>query len=180
MFPELQTKRLILRRIMPSDKPKIFQGLSHPDVIRYYGVSYQTYEDTQVQMDWYDYLLVSETGIWWAICDRNAPETLMGACGFDHRERSHRRTETGYWLLPDYWGMGVMSECFPAIIRYAFSELGLHRIMAVVETENAGSRRLLEKFGFSYEGTHRECEIKSNVLISLDYYALLSTDPFIV
>jgi ribosomal-protein-alanine N-acetyltransferase len=165
---------------MPSDKPKIYQGLSHPDVIRYYGVSYQTYEDTQVQMDWYDYLLVSETGIWWAICDRTAPETLIGACGFDHLERSHRRTETGYWLLPDYWGMGVMSECFPAIIRYAFSELDLHRIMAVVETENAGSRRLLEKLGFNYEGTHRECEIKNGAFISLDYYALLSTDAFIV
>lgn len=165
---------------MPSDKPKIFEGLSHPDVIRYYGVSYQTYEDTQVQMDWYDYLLVSETGIWWGICDRTVPETLIGACGFDHLERNHRRTEAGYWLLPEYWGMGVMSECFPAIIRYAFSELRLHRIMAVVETENAGSCRLLEKLGFSYEGTHRECEIKNGALISLDHYALLSTDPFMV
>jgi ribosomal-protein-alanine N-acetyltransferase len=45
-FPTLRTERFILRRIGPADKPRVFEGLSHPEVIRYYGVSYGTLEET--------------------------------------------------------------------------------------------------------------------------------------
>jgi D-sedoheptulose 7-phosphate isomerase len=120
-FPTLRTERFTLRRIGPADKPRGFEGLSHPEVIRYYGVSYRTLEDTQEQLDWYDSLLESQLGIWWGICYPADPDRLIGACGFNEWHRAHNRTEVGYWLLPDHWGQGHHAECLKVIIRYAFS-----------------------------------------------------------
>ncbi len=172
-FPTLHTERFTLRRIGPADKPRVFEGLSHPEVIRYYGVSYQTLEDTQAQLDWYDYLLESQLGIWWGICYADDPDRLIGACGFSEWHRAHNRAEIGYWLLPDHWGQGIMAECLKAIIRYAFSDMHMHRIVAVVESPNHHSALLAQKSGFRYEGTHRQCELKNGAYIDLDFYALL-------
>ena len=52
----------------------------------------------------------------------------------------------------------------------------LHRLLAVVEEPNRPSARLLERAGFRYEGTARECEWKGDGFISLRHYALLRSD----
>lgn len=173
-FPELRTERFLLRRIRQSDLPLIFRGLSHPDVIRYYGVSCQTIEDTQSQLDWYDSLLTNQTGIWRGICFPDRPDALIGACGLNYWAREHQRAEMGFWLLPEHWGQGIMPECAAAVIQHAFSTMNLHRIEAVVEEENRASARLLQKLGFVYEGTHRDQEIKQGRYINLMYFALLN------
>lgn len=172
MFPELQTKRLHLRQIQGPDKPLIFEGLSHPEVIRYYGVSYTSLEGVQEQMRWYRNLEKSESGIWWAIC-KKGESSLIGACGFNEWHQEHRRIELGYWLLPAYWQQGIMSEALSEIMNYAFSELNIHRIEAIVESGNEGSKKLLDRLGFAFEGTHKDCEIKNGAFISLDYFACI-------
>ena len=48
MFPEFKTDRLILRKIIPGDKQKIFEGLSNGKVIEYYGISFKRLEETQI------------------------------------------------------------------------------------------------------------------------------------
>ena len=163
-----------MRRIGSADKPRVFEGLSHPDVIRYYGISYQTLEETQLQLDWYEYILESKTGVWWGICFTEDPGHMIGACGFNEWNQLHNRTEIGYWLLPNYWGQGVMKECLAAIIHFAFTHMRMHRIVAVVEPPNYHSALLLQKLGFHYEGTHHQAEFKNNGYIDLDYYALLN------
>jgi len=65
----------------------------------------------------------------------------------------------------------------PALLRYMRREKGIHRIEAMVEEGNTTSDRLLERMGFLYEGTMRDCEIKDSHYISLRIYSLLSTDP---
>lgn len=172
-FPEIATERFLLRKIVSTDKDVVFEGLSHPEVIRYYGVSYHSFDAVQEQMDWYEDLLITQTGIWWAVCRKDDPR-MIGACGFNEIQSEHRRTEIGFWLLPQFFGQGIMAEVVPAIIEYAFSHLHIHRIQAIVESENAASKKLLAKLGFAFEGTHRECEFKNGRFIDLDYFALLN------
>lgn len=62
-FPILDTNRLLLRQITESDLPNVFLGLSLPDMVRYYGVSYNTLEETKVQMEWYRKLWAEQTGV---------------------------------------------------------------------------------------------------------------------
>src|SRR5450432_667103 len=130
MFPEISTKRFLLRKIIAADQTKIFKGLSHPEIIKYYGVSYNTLEATNVQMDFYDDLLTNESGIWWAISFKNDPGELVGACGFNNWNKQHKHIEIGYWLLIDKQGSGIMIESVAAIVQYAFDKLDIHRIEA--------------------------------------------------
>jgi [ribosomal protein S5]-alanine N-acetyltransferase len=173
-FPVLDTERLILRKISAKDIAVVFEGLSHPEVIRYYGVSYITIEATAAQMQFYDDLLANHTGIWWAVCLKDSG-AMIGACGFNHLQRQHRKAETGYWLLPSYQGHGYMLEALQAIIPYAFGHLQLHRIEAVIETGNTASIALAQKSGFRHEGTQQDAEIKDGRFISLHLFALLNS-----
>ncbi len=49
----LTTNRILLQEIKPSDIKYIYARLSNPKVIEYYGVSFETLEDTKKQMKWY-------------------------------------------------------------------------------------------------------------------------------
>jgi [ribosomal protein S5]-alanine N-acetyltransferase len=171
-FPVLHQGPVLLRQIQLSDQMAVFRGLSHPDVIRYYGVEYHSFADTRAQMDWYRDTLRQGSGIWWAITTVAAGE-LIGTCGLYNIQPQHHKAELGYWLLPPYWGQGLMRPSLEAVTDYGFQLLGLHRIEAYVETENAASARLLQKLDFLHEGTLRDAEIKHGRFISLDIYARL-------
>lgn len=171
-FPLLQTERLLLRQFQESDIDNVFRGLSHPDVIRYYGISFETLEDTQEQMQWFRGLEDAGTGIWWALTDR-ANGTFYGAAGLYQISTEHRKGEAGFWLLPEYWGQGLVVEAMRPILDYGFRQRQLHRIEAFVEKGNDGSGRVLQKLGFAHEGRMIDCEIKHDRFISLDIYALI-------
>lgn len=173
-FPELITPHYRLRQIIPQDQEFIFHGLSHPQVIKYYGVRYDTFEAAKGQMDWYEGLWRDKTGIWWLIT--NAQQQALGACGFNYYNPEHEKIELGFWLLPENQGKGIMKEVLPPIIDYIFNNWKVHRIEALVEEENISSYSLLERIGFTREGTMRECEIKDGKHISLVVYSLLITD----
>jgi ribosomal-protein-alanine N-acetyltransferase len=175
MFPELHAKRFLLQQILPQDQPFIFEGLSHPQVIPYYGVQYKTLEETSAQMQYYSQLQKEGNGMWWKIVDRWTYEKV-GAIGFNNYNAQHRKCEVGYWLLPQHWGNGIIPEVLPNVIAYLFEEKAVHRIEALVELENTASARVAEKAGFTREGILRECEIKNSRFISLILYSLLSTD----
>jgi len=176
-FPELRTPRFVLRQIIPADLPTVFAGLSNPQVIQHYGVSYDSLDATQRQMDWFEELFAQGTGIWWGICTPDARSTLIGACGFNDLVAVHRRAELGYWLLPPYWGKGIARECVTAIIAHAFDALGLHRVGAEVDVGNHRSAKLLESVGFRFEGVRRGCELKDGAFLDIEQYGRLSTDP---
>ena len=115
-------------------------------------------------------------GIWWGIT-LPGRDQLIGACGFNDWSHSDRSLDIGYWLMPEHWGRGLMQECLSAILRFALSSLGVHRIHADVEPENPASARLLERIGFVFEGTLRDVEYKDGRFLSLHQYSLLATDP---
>lgn len=164
------TERLLLRKIKLTDREKVFEGLSHEDVIRHYGVSHKTLEDTQIQMDWFESLEREGTGIWWAICSLD-DDTFYGAGGLNSLSEKHRKAEIGLWLLPQYWGKGIMTEAMTQILEYGFEALKLHRIEGFIESENIACKRAVEKLGMRHEGTMRECELKNGRFIDLDIYA---------
>lgn len=175
MFPELHTPRFLLKRILAQDQAFIFNGLSHPQVISFYGVGYKTFEQTKEQMNYYDGLWKEKTGIWWKIVDRDTTEPV-GACGMNYYTAIHQKAEIGYWLLPPYWKKGIMPEVIPVMIGHLFNHWKLHRLEAVIENGNDTSARLAEKLGFQFEGKLRGAEVKNGKRIDLLMYSLLSTD----
>jgi len=171
----LLTDRLLLNSISSKDRENIYQGLSNPAVIKYYGVSYSSLEETDEQMNWYTNLLKSNTGIWWAIRNSDTSE-FLGAIGINDLHSEFRRAELGFWLLPEFWGKGFIKEAADRVIGYLFKEIEIHRLEAYVETENKNSCKVLKKLGFQHEGRMVDCEIKNDHYISTDLFALLNPD----
>ena len=171
-FPTIRTERLLLRQFVKSDLDNVYRGLSDPEIIKYYGVSYKTLEETKTQMRFFADLEKEGTGIWWAVCSLDNI-FFYGAGGINSLSKEHKKAEIGFWLLKEFWGKGIMKEVMPIICNYGFYNLGLNRIEGLVETENLNCKNAMKKLDFKHEGTMKDCEIKNGNLISLDIYAKL-------
>ncbi|MCW5898466.1 MAG: GNAT family N-acetyltransferase [Flavobacteriales bacterium] len=160
-----------LHPITAADLPHIHAGLGDPRVTRHYGVHYDSLEATQAQMDWYAALERDGTGQWWGIRDEDG--TFLGTIGFNGLQSDHRKAEIGFWLLHAHWGKGIIGQVMPQALAHGFTQLGLHRIEAIVESGNAASSRVLQRHGFNHEGTLRETEWKHERWIDLEVWALV-------
>lgn len=173
VFTPLVTDQFQLRPIVDSDINKVYEGLSHPEVIKYYGVNYDSLAATLEQMKWFEEILTQGVGIWLAITSPDG-DTFFGAVGLNNLSQTHQKAEIGFWLLPAYWGRGLMTAAVKLLCNFAFSNLGLHRIEAFVETPNQDSKNLLAKLNFEHEGTMVDSELKNGNFISIDIYAKLA------
>ncbi len=169
----LSTHLFELRPIVSADINDVYKGLSDPEVIRYYGVNFTSLEETKSQMRWYTDLEDQKTGPWWSIRSI-AEKKFTGAIGFNYFHSTHRCAELGFWLLPEFWGKGVLKEIIPIVFGFAVEKWNLHRMEATVESENTSCIRLLENTGFVFEGCRHECEYKNGKFIDLNIYAKLA------
>ncbi|WP_027391818.1 GNAT family N-acetyltransferase [Aquimarina latercula] len=165
-FLTIKTDRLLLREITDLDLQNIFNGLSNPDVIKYYGISFDSLDAAKQQMIWF----ADKKQMWWAICSLDN-KTFYGAGGLNDIDDKENKAEIGLWLLPDFWGKGIMKEALPLISDYGFSQLKLNRIEGFVETDNLNCKIAMSKLDFNYEKTMKDCEIKNGKSISVDVYA---------
>lgn len=66
-----------------------------------------------------------------------------------------RSAYLGYYLGAPYAGQGLMSEAIALVLNHAFTEMGLHRVEANIQPDNAASLALVAKLGFVREGYSR-------------------------
>ena len=106
----------------------------------------------------------------WAIRDRK--EGLIGGIGqhFRYGNDSHKE-EIGYWLSPEFWGHGIMTEVVIGFVDFISKERGLKRIEAPILEHNLPSARVLEKSGFQREGLIRNCYCKKGIFYNGILYA---------
>jgi len=81
---------------------------------------------------------------------------VIGAVGLERRGHVSPDTpntyEIGYWIAEECWGQGLASEAAARIVRYAFEELGVRRLISGHFDENPASGKVLEKCGFRVTG----------------------------
>ena len=61
-----------------------------------------------------------------------------------------------YYVSAQYEGRGYMTESLNLAVTYAFEELGLHRVEAAIQPNNAPSINLVKRCGFQYEGLAKD------------------------
>jgi RimJ/RimL family protein N-acetyltransferase len=59
--------------------------------------------------------------------------------------------EVAYMIAREYWGLGLGTEAAAAILQYGFGQLGLSRLICMIDPANRASRRVAEKIGMSLE-----------------------------
>ncbi len=74
-----------------------------------------------------------------------------------------------------HWGQGYAREAMEAVIAHAFGELNLERLWARFHAGNDSSKRLLERLGFTYEGTMRSHIVRDGARRDCLIYGRLRT-----
>lgn len=98
----------------------------------------------------------------------------VGSIGIFIKDDVYEKSgELGYWLSEDYWRQGITSQAVRMICREAFERFDIIRIFAEPFDYNQGSIGVLEKAGFTYEGTMRKGVYKNGQIHSYCMYSLL-------
>ena len=97
---------------------------------------------------------------------------LVGAISLLEIQAGHQ-AEIGYWFGKPYWGNGYGTEALQAVLRYAFTDLGLRRVHGRCLARNPASGRVMLKNGFRHEGLRRGHSLKWGVLEDVELYGLL-------
>ena len=63
--------------------------------------------------------------------------------------------EVGYLLKPAFWGQGFASELCARLLRFAFEQTALDRVVACTDPDNRASQNVLRKSGLRHIGTRR-------------------------
>lgn len=155
-FPTLTTSRLLLRQVRPGDAEAFFAIFSDEEAMQFYGSSPHHFLDESREVitrsqGHYD----QREAIRWGIT-LHGDDTLLGSCSLFHFDEGFHRAEIGYELNRASWGRGITSEAVAAILTYCFTDLGLHRVEALIDIMNERSKGLLLKLGFTYEGYLRQ------------------------
>jgi ribosomal-protein-alanine N-acetyltransferase len=157
-FPQLETPRLILRRLREADAQVLFSILADADVTRYYDDDpFTRVAQASEQIEAWEHSFRQRRGIRWGIT-RKEDSVLMGTCGYYGIHPWHMRASIGYELGRLFWRQGYMQEALNRMRQLGFRDMGLNRIDALVIPENIASIKLLEKMGFVNEGLLRGYE----------------------
>ena len=175
-FPNLTTERFTMRQFRSSDAADYFAIFSDEETMRYHGsLPYHTLDQMHARLAWLRASYAQRELIRWAIT-RRGDDRLIGSCGLFAFDEGFHRAEAGYELNRSYWGQGVMFEAMSAVLTYAFNEMRLHRVEANIDIDNARSKRLMLKLGFTYEGNLRERYVLGDQLLDEHYFGLLARE----
>ena len=113
-------------------------------------------------------------GGYWMVA-RQGEADALGWCALFPLENTGQ-IELAYRYRPEAWGQGVATEAARAALAYGFGVLKLDPIVAVTHPENEGSKRVLAKLGFRYQGaaTHYNRRVSAFRLFRASYLARAS------
>lgn len=153
----LDTERLLLRPYRTEDAEAVFHVVSRREIAETTIMVPHPYPRRKVD-GWIHFIranIEKGTGFEFGLFFKDGRLSYIGNCGLVGISKEHRNAELVYFIHPDFWNRGFATEACKRIIRFGFEELGLERIYGRCMAKNTGSRRVMEKAGFRYEGLGR-------------------------
>jgi ribosomal-protein-alanine N-acetyltransferase len=149
---ELATDRLRMTPFEPGQVDALHRLWTDPEVRRY------LWDDEVIPRQRVLEIVLASQGTFrehgwgfWSLFVADAPDELMGFCGFRPFERGPE-PELLYGILPAWWGEGLVTEAGTAAIRYGFETCGFERIVAATDTPNQSSVRVMQRLGMVFDG----------------------------
>lgn len=152
----IETKRLKLTGFSPEDMSFIFENKSKNEIKKILG--HRTEEDYLKEEYKYQngYASYNRSFLLFLLSEKTS-NTIIGRCGLHNWNKEHNRAEIGYNMLDEnFKEQGFMTEAVRAIIDYGFNTLKLHRLEALVGSNNAPSLKIIENNHFIKEGLLRQ------------------------
>ena len=156
--PLLRTDRLELRLLTEDDADWLVSVYSQPDVGRFIPSGPWTTENAAAEVA----KRLSRRGF---DTEEGAISLVATSAGVPvadlvswFTDREHRVADIGWAGDPAHAGKGFVTEAAAALLEYAFTECGMHRVAAKIDPRNTASARLAERIGMQLEGRLRQNE----------------------
>jgi ribosomal-protein-alanine N-acetyltransferase len=147
---KIETDRLIIRSVQETDFEPLATLWADPDVTCYMGGP-RNYEESLkilrecVQLD------PQPVFDQWPVIEKRTGQ-VVGDCGILEKDiDGSNQYEIIYVLAKSAWGKGFATELASSLKDYAFTELGLKHVTALIDPDNAKSERVATKIGLRYE-----------------------------
>jgi RimJ/RimL family protein N-acetyltransferase len=149
----LETDRLLLRPFAPSDFDAMFAIFSRADVATYLYHGAQSEEEVRERLN--EKIAnreIAEPGdiLRLAVLLKKNGRVIGDVVLHWHGDQ-HRQGEIGFVVHPDQHGHGYATEAARVLLKVAFADLELHRVIGKAEARNAASARVMEKLGMRSE-----------------------------
>ena len=175
-MPDIETERLLLRRMTMKDAQDVFEYSRDPEVARH--VLWTAQKHISEAKDYLRYMMKryrDDLPSSWGIIDK-ASGRLVGTIGYMAYSEENASVEVGYSLARRLWGKGMMTEALRAVIDYTFEAMDINRIEAQHEIENPSSGRVMEKCGMMKEGILRKRLYNKGEFKDVALYSILRQD----
>jgi RimJ/RimL family protein N-acetyltransferase len=136
----LETPRLALREVAEGDEALLVALRTDSEVRRYLGGP-MTLDAATASAE-----LTISYAHWLYVVTRNDSRESIGLVML---HAGHGGTEISYQFIPSSWSHGFASEAAGRLVQYAFESAGIEALIAVTQSANDRSRRLLERLGFA-------------------------------
>jgi ribosomal-protein-serine acetyltransferase len=100
----------------------------------------------------------------------------IGKINLQAWEKTQRRANIGYWISKKFEGRGIVTASVKALLKYAFTELGINRIDVHCAIKNHRSRAIPERLGMKLEGKMRDGNWLYNHYVDLYVYSILARE----
>jgi RimJ/RimL family protein N-acetyltransferase len=174
----IETERLLLRPFVAEDFDAVFAMQSRPDVARYLYWGARDADEVRAALE----LKVAGTAIrsegdavFLAAVLRSTGE-LVGDMVLHLLSQEHSTAEIGFIVHPEHQGHGYATEAARPLLKLAFEDVQVHRVIGRVEPRNVASTRVLEKLGMRQEAHLIENEFVKGEWQSELVYAMLDRE----
>jgi RimJ/RimL family protein N-acetyltransferase len=174
----IETERLLLRPFTASDFDDLYAYQSRDDVTRYLYWGARTEDEVRKALEFKiaGVAINVEGDAIVLAAELKETNEMIGDLDLCWVSEEHRQGEIGYIFHPDHQGRGYATEAARVLLRIAFEDLKLHRVVGRVEARNIGSARVLEKLGMRQEAHLVENEYVRGEWQSELVYAILDRE----
>ncbi len=170
----LETSRLILRKFQDGDGEFMFKNwASDPEVTKY--LTWPTHSSVEVSNKINDSWVKGYEKpefYQWAIVPKELNEPIGSISIVDCNEEAES-VEVGYCIGRAWWGKGIVSEAYTAVIDFCFKELEVLRVSSRHDPNNPTSGAVMRKCGLTYEGTLRQSDRNNQGICDAAHYSIL-------
>lgn len=171
----LETTRLILRPLSRSDASSLQTAANDPKIAETMISIPHPYPEGEAERYIQKQLAESQTVQAFGM-EQKSQKRLCGVIELRSIEPEHAQAELSFWLIPELWGQGYMTEALQAVLKFGFEQLNLNRIYAYHMVKNPASGKLLQDNGFVQEGVLRQRVKKAGEFEDVKLWSILRED----